>query len=295
MQQNTLDVPILFLIFNRPDTTKTVFSQIKKFRPKRFFIAADGPRAGMEGELEKCVEARSIINDIDWECDLKTLFREKNLGCKVAISSAINWYFDNVEEGIIIEDDCLPSSSFFNFCKELLLKYRDDPRIMSISGTNVLKEWISASRSYFFSHYGGIWGWASWRRAWALYDVNMSYWNRRSSRKKIKDQLADKEQWEAIVKIFNQVAAGKVNTWDFQWVFTIMLNSGLSIIPSKNLVSNIGWQVNATHTNADNEYFSNLTSYEIEFPLKENNDVVADALFDRRHAELGYLPKKNSK
>jgi len=287
MAQKGLQSPVLFLIFNRPDTTQRVFNEIRKAKPRYLYVGADGPRAEREGEAEKCRVTRAIIDQVDWDCKVYTLFRDSNLGCKAAVSSAITWFFENVEEGIIVEDDCLPNQSFFRFCDYLLRKYKDDERIMAISGTNLLKEWKSDSLSYFFSYYGGIWGWASWKRAWALYDVRMELWKKWSTRKKIKNLLDDREQWKEMKKIFRKVYKDEISTWDYQWVFTKFVHSGLSIIPARNLVTNIGWQSESTHTSTDNKNISNLPVYEMDFPLHDNGDVRADRLFDRRFAEIG--------
>lgn len=176
MSEFKLNVPVLLLIFNRPDTTQRVFHEIRGASPLQLFISADGPRENKPGEFEKCQITRDIVRQVDWDCEVYTNFRDKNLGCKIAVSSAIDWFFENVEEGIILEDDCLPSFSFFRFCEELLEKYRDDERIMQIGGTNLLSEWQRSDDSYYFSKYGAIWGWATWRRAWQYYDVNMKLW-----------------------------------------------------------------------------------------------------------------------
>ena len=165
-----MKTPVLFLVFNRPDTTKQVFEAIRQAQPPRLYIASDGHRSDREGEWEKVKTVRDyVVNNIDWDCEVKTLFREKNLGCRIAVSTAISWFFENEEQGIILEDDCFPDQSFFPFCEELLWKYQDDKRIMMITGTNSLGTWKSELQSYHFSIYGSIWGWATWKRAWNLY------------------------------------------------------------------------------------------------------------------------------
>ena len=174
METNKFNTPILFLIFNRPDTTFKVFEEIRKIKPAKLYIAADGPRPNVIGEEEKCTASRNIIKQVDWDCDVKTLFREKNLGCKIAVSSAISWFFENVEEGIILEDDTFPTQSFFWFCQELLDFYRNDSRIMHISGNNFQLGKIRGEGSYYFSKYNHIWGWATWKRAWRFYDVSLN-------------------------------------------------------------------------------------------------------------------------
>ena len=165
--------PILFLIFNRPETTKKVFSAIKEVQPPRLYIAADGPRSEQPDEADHCELARTIATKVDWDCEVKTLFRDQNLGIRIAVSQAIDWFFEQEPEGIILEDDCLPDQSFFWFCKELLEKYRNDTRIMHIGGTNFQFGKNRTNYSYYFSRYAHIWGWASWRRAWEYYDEKL--------------------------------------------------------------------------------------------------------------------------
>lgn len=245
-----LKTPILFLIFNRPDTTEKVFEKIKKQKPKYLYVAADGARHDKEGEAEKCIQTREIINKIDWDCELKTLFRDKNLGCKVAVSSAINWFFEHVEEGIILEDDCLPSDSFFSYCEELLEKYRYDSRIMHISGENPL-DMAFNDKSYYFSKISHIWGWATWRRAWQKYDPEFENFDIFIQNNLIKDVFSEKHVQDYWNKIFTRVKEGKINTWDYQWTYALFVNNGLSINPNKNLISNIGFGVEgATHTDS---------------------------------------------
>ena len=168
------DVPILFLVFNRPETTHQVFEAIKKQRPKYLFVAADGARTDKEGEAAKCEEVRKLIlENINWACEVKTLFRNENLGCGLAVSQAITWFFEQVEEGIILEDDCLPSGSFFSFCSVLLERYRNDEKVFMIGGFSLLPENTKSKYDYFFNTFGGIWGWATWKRSWSLYEYKI--------------------------------------------------------------------------------------------------------------------------
>lgn len=257
-----LNTPVLFLIFNRPDTTKQVFETIRKARPKQLFIAADGPRLNKPGEKEKVQTTREIVSNVDWDCDVKTLFRDKNLGCKIAPCSAIDWFFENVEEGIILEDDCLPDQSFFRFCEELLEKYRDDMRIGQICGFNPLIKSDIQNESYLFSKFGPTWGWASWRRAWNKYDVTILSWDeikKRNIVSFITDSYLEKK-WR--IDIFNEIYNNKMDAWDYQWSFAKLINSFLSIIPSKNLIKNIGFGEEATHTKGKIDE-KLLTSFEI--------------------------------
>src|SRR5271165_4717676 len=168
--------PILFLVFNRPETTRRVFETIRAARPPKLYVSADGPRAGRAGEPQRCDEARRIATSVDWPCEVKTLFRDANLGCKMGVSTGISWFFDQEPEGIILEDDIVPLPSFFDYCDELLARYRDDERVAMISGCNPIANDFRVDESYFFARFCGIWGWASWRRAWRHYDVNISAW-----------------------------------------------------------------------------------------------------------------------
>ena len=259
-----LVTPVLFLIFNRPDTTKKVFNAIRQAKPRQLFIAADGPRENVKGEKERCVQARKIIEQVDWDCKVKTLFRDKNLGCKIAVSSAIDWFFENVEEGIILEDDCLPSQSFFWFCQELLNKYKYDTRVLHIGGTNPI-DLIDMSNTYYFSKYNRIWGWATWRRAWKYFDYKIKIWPE-VKKEKIHFYFFKKNEGIIWEKIWDNVYANKIDTWDYQW-FLCRLIQGKAIIPSVNLVSNIGFNNDATHTKNLVQSLANLPRGEIISPL----------------------------
>ena len=277
ISSNLLNTAVLFLVFNRPDLTKQVFQEIRKIKPPRLYVAADGPRAEKIGELEKVEQVRKIATQVDWECEVKTLFREKNLGGGRAVSSAITWFFENEEMGIILEDDCLPSQSFFWFCEELLERYKNDMRIMLVSGYNKQETWSSNQYDYFFSHFGGIWGWASWKRAWQHYDFEMRQLEEFTKFKNFKHLLGNKLGLIREKQMKN-VFLKDIDFWDYQWGFARHINSGLACVPSKNLVENIGFGEDATHT----QYGScDIKKYEITFPLKENRFVVADRKYDQ--------------
>jgi len=242
------NTPILFLIFNRPDTTEKVFQKIREVQPRQLFVSADGPRSNRTNENHACVETRKIINKIDWKCDLHTNFSKNNLGCRIGVSSGIDWFFNQVEEGIILEDDCVPDISFFNFCHTLLEYYRNDERIMHIGGVNLQDGVIRGTGSYYFSKINHIWGWATWRRAWNKYDVNISSYPHLIAQNTLAQLFPDsaiKKYWQ---KNFNLVHTKQKDTWDIQWLFTMMVNNGLAILPNKNLISNIGYNLSATHT-----------------------------------------------
>ena len=263
---HSLSTPVLFLVFNRPDTTQIVFDEIRKAQPAQLFVAADGPRKDHPADKELCKKTREIIQQVDWDCKVFTRFQDENLGCKIGVSSAIDWFFSNVEEGIILEDDCVPDQSFFPFCQELLEKYREDERVMMISGDNLQFGLNRAQDSYYFSRYFLIWGWATWKRSWKHYDVDIKTWPEIRENGYLTNILSEKrvvKYWESI---FNSVNNGSINTWDYQWVFSCWIQGGLSITPNNNLVSNIGFDERGTHTKGDT-IFSKLPLDIMKFPL----------------------------
>jgi hypothetical protein len=256
--------PILFLIFNRPSQTQKVFESIQAIRPKFLFVAADGPRENNIHDQEKCKMTRAIIKQIDWECEVKTLFREKNLGCGRAVSSAVTWFFEHVEKGIILEDDCLPITDFFYYCESLLIKYKNDNSIMHIGGRNNLTVKLKYRYSYYYSAYTHIWGWATWKRAWDFYNFKIGSLNN------FEDSLTFyfkkkfiRDYW---IAMFQQFRINPIDTWDYQWTYTVWKNKGLSILPVVNLVTNIGFGNDATHTKTDSSSkFTKVSS--IHLPL----------------------------
>lgn len=253
--------PILLLIYNRPDSTKRVFEEIRKQKPKYLYIAADGPKDGHWGK-KLCTDARKIAEQIDWDCELKTLFRDKNMGCKYAVSSAISWFFDHVEEGIILEDDCLPNSSFFIYCEELLKKYKNNDKIKMICGTSYQPKPLN-SETYYFSKYVHVWGWATWKRAWHLYNHSLDEEVETDRKNIITQTFKDKREqklWENNLNLINN----GFDTWDYQWMYWIWKDDGICIIPWKNLVSNIGFGDNATHTYGEQSPQSKMQQFELE-------------------------------
>jgi hypothetical protein len=240
--------PVAFIIFNRPDVTEKVFQAIRQAQPRKLLVIADGPRADRPGEAEKCAAARAIIDQVDWECEVLTNYSDINLGCKYRVSSGIDWVFAEVEEAIILEDDCLPAPSFFQFCQTLLEKYRHDERIMAICGNNFQNSQSRTPYSYYFSKYNHIWGWASWCRAWQHYDVNMKTWPEfldSGLMQYVSDGKAEEKFW---TENFQQAYKGAADTWDYQWTYACWSQGALSILPDSNLISNIGFGDEATHT-----------------------------------------------
>ena len=289
-----LTTPILFLVFNRPEATKTVFEEIKKAKPTTLFISSDGPRTNYPAEKEVVLKIRKdLLASINWPCTVKTLFREKNLGCKYAASGAIDWFFDNVEQGIVLEDDCLPSQGFFKFCQKILNKYKDDQRIMHVSGTNV--EGVSSTNeTYFFTKVYNAWGWATWRRAWKLYDIDVKQWPKFKKEGWMRDfsrsYLDSVENIRGMDNIYNN----KLDTWDYQWVFSCMLNNGLSIIPKVNMIKNIGFDEKGTHMDRfDKNKLLELRT--LPLPFKENNFMIESRHYHHSAARFfhkGRIAKK---
>ena len=258
-RERKITTPVLFLIFNRPDLTQKVFNAIRDVKPSKLFVAADGPRVSKPEDKEKCFASRKIIEQADWECDVQTLFREENLGCRIAISSAIDWFFENVDEGIILEDDCLPSKSFFWFCQELLEKFRDDERVMQINGNYYLDGLIEFKESYYFSALNGCWGWATWKRAWKQFDSEMTGYHDFKKAGSIKKYFKDKDISDWMLSYLDEAAMPNCNIWSTQWAYAIMRSNGLSITPTVNFVQNIGFTKEAT--TGSHESFKKYTEY----------------------------------
>src|SRR5918999_5944350 len=233
----SLQVPVAFIIFNRPEPTARVFAEIARARPSRLIVVADGPRTDVPGEAELCARARAVIKAVDWECEVVTEFSDRNLGCRTRVSSGLDFVFDIAEEAIILEDDCLPHPGFFSFCESLLERYRDNEKVMVISGDNFHGGRRYTPFSYFFSRFVHIWGWASWRRAWKHYDLEMKQWPKLRDTNwlnRMFERDRDAAYWR---EIFDKVAAHEINTWDYQWLFSCWSKDGLSITPEINLVS----------------------------------------------------------
>ncbi len=275
-----LETAVLFLVFNRLDTTKQVFEAIKKAKPPRLYIGSDGARESKEDEKERVEAVRNyILDNIDWDCEVKTLFREKNLGCKMAVSGAIDWFFENEEQGIILEDDCLPSQSFFWYCEELLNRYKDDMRIWHISGNNFHFGWQrDKDYSYYFGGiYGSIWGWASWANRWKKYDVEMKNYDNLKTKKYLENCYDGSIAVKSRLNEFESIKSG-LDTWDFQWVYCRWINNGLTIIPSINLVKNLGFGEEATHTFNKKDKRANMNFYNISLPLKHPSFIIRDTI-----------------
>ena len=269
------------MVFNRPDVTAKCFEAIRAARPARLYVAADGARADRQGEAERCEQVRTIATSVDWPCEVKTLFRSENLGCRRAVSGAIDWFFESEPEGIVLEDDCLASADWFRFAEEMLERYRDDERIMCVSASHFHGAAHAPECSYFFSRHNHCWGWASWRRAWALYDSDMAAWPSLRARNWLLGigygNRAFASYW---LDIFDRVHAGTINSWAYRWTFSCWSQSGLTVLPGRNLVSNIGFDDNATHTTAGNPLEGATPLESLAFPLNHPSRVTPDLAAD---------------
>ncbi len=273
--------PILVLIFNRPDKAKGLFDIIRRQKPMKLYVAADGPRKDRHNEEDLCLQARAVFNNIDWPCEVKTFFRDENAGCGRAVREGITGFFRNEECERILEDDCHPHDDFFPFCQEMLAKYRHDNRVKIISGTNFQQGIRWGSNSYYFSHLFHVWGWATWRRSWNEYCYNMDDHDD-SLLKEFKKRFPNsrlRQYWEYI---FRMMKTEPVDTWDYQLFFSIVKNNGLTIIPNTNLVSNIGFGDDATHTQQDDPRWSEQATHplgSIKHPTSVRCNNLADTYY----------------
>lgn len=277
-----LKIPVLFLLFNRMDTTKQVFEAIRKAKPARLYIACDGAHKEKKKEADKVNAIRDyVLTNIDWDCEVNTLFRDNNLGCKRAVSEAITWFFKHESQGIILEDDCLPSQSFFWFCEEMLNHYKDDLRVWHISGNNFQWGKKRGSADYYFSNYTHIWGWATWADRWKEYDVTINTLKEFKKTQQIKNIFDNRREQKFWLSAFEMVNTDKISAWDYQWSYCAFINHGLSILPNKNLVKNIGFSEGATHTHDLESKMANIATNELVFPIEHPKFIIRNKEADK--------------
>lgn len=281
MSRARLRVPVALLLFNRPRHTQRVLEAIRAARPGKLFAIADGPRPDRPGEAPLCEAARRVVDEMEPDCELIRDYSPVNLGCGRRVAGGLARVFEQVEEAIVLEDDCLPDPSFFRYCDDLLERYRHDTRVMMISGTNDLIEWKPEARSYHYSRYGSVWGWASWRRAWSHYDFEMRSWALPESRRRLAAALGDDEQRAHRSAVCEAAARGQIDTWDYQWTYARLVRGGLTAVPSRNLVSNIGFGNSATHTARRAGAGADLPRFPMSFPLRPPTVMEADRDYDR--------------
>ena len=275
-----IQTPVAYIIFNRPSLTKKSFSVLQKNQPSQLFIIADGPRSGHPKDEKKCAEVRKIVEQINWPCKVYHNYAKTNLGLKQRVSSGLNWVFDNVERAIVIEDDCVAHQDFFHFCDVLLEHYADDEKISLITGDNFQKGNWRGEASYYFSKYAHCWGWATWRRSWKNYQEDITFWPKWKNSDSWQEQMPDKIERKYWTLIFDRVAKGQIDSWAYPWTASVWYNGGLTVTPNMNLVSNIGFGEDSSHTLNKHSIFSNMPLQklgELKHPKKVEKDLEADS------------------
>ena len=291
MTNGELDVPVVLIIFNRPEHTRAVFDEIAAVRPGRLFVIADGPRPGRPEDARKCAASRAILDRLNWRCDVRTDFAETNLGCGRRIASGLDWVFDQVDRAIILEDDCLPDMSFFRFCAEILDKYQDDPRIRTITGSSFLRGKTRSRWSYYFSKFHCTWGWATWRRSWQDVDISMQNWPEVRDGGWLIDILGSRRKARFFASRFDRTYQGRLNSWTYPYQFSCWLGNGLAVTPNRNLISNVGSGEAATNVLPDAPFLHQRRDA-MPFPLVHPPFVVVDRLSDDEMFRRRCLPEQ---
>lgn len=272
-----MTTPLLLLVFNRPDHTAKLIDALRPVQPKHLYVVADGPRDGVDGEAERCAKVRQLVDNIDWNCSITRLYRECNLGCAQSVGGGISWFFEQVTEGIILEDDCIPDPSFFRFCTEMLEYYREDDGVMHIGGCNFQGGIWRGEGDYYFSIFNHVWGWATWRSSWSKFNYEI-------------DPKGDAEMirfvnhgptWIQLQYEFEAVVDGSIDSWGYRWTYACWKHKGLSIIPNVNLVQNIGFGEESTHTSEGRDTQSQLQLASISFPLNHPKKTKINRKADR--------------
>ncbi len=276
--------PVLLLVFNRPDKVRQLIKALETIRPTTLYVSADGPRTQVAADLKKCAETRALFSKLPWPCTVHTNFSDVNLGCKQGPVAGISWFFSHVEAGIILEDDCIPDPSFFTFCTTLLTHYEDDQAVMHISGNNFQDGVIWGDGSYYFSLYTHSWGWATWRRAWEKYAPALEAFKEFDQSDKIKTLPLSSKAQDFWIKNFRQTLAG-TDSWDSLWLYTVWHSGGVALLPNKNLVTNIGFDSEATHTTSTSKAanIQTKTLATIVHPTTQTVQTEADELTFERH------------
>ncbi len=292
MSSCSTSAPVALIIFKRPELTAKVFEAIRQAQPSTLVVIADGARANKKDEAEACAAARAVTEKVDWPCRVVRHYSDKNLGCRDRVSSGLDLVFNEFDRAIILEDDCVPELSFFRFCEELLERYRNDERVMAISGDNFQFGNRQIEHSYYFSRYPHVWGWATWRRAWQHYDVKITNWPQMRKDGWLVQLLQDNAAVKFWQASFQSVYDRQIDTWDHQWTYACWQQNGLTALPRTNLISNIGFGTEATHTKR-NSRFSKMAVSPMRFPLSHPPQVVRDEQADdytqRHNFNLNFL------
>jgi hypothetical protein len=276
-----LRAPVAMAVFARPDLTARVLDAVRAARPSRLLVFANAPRPEVPGEAELCAATRALFDRVDWPCELETRFADFHMDLRESVGSGIGWVFERAEEAIILEDDCLPEPSFFPFCDELLERYRDDERVWAISGDDFRFREAPAAESYVFSRYPLIWGWATWRRAWRNFDDEVRAWPELRDSGWLDELLGDRYSAQYWTHQFESLRQG-LDAWDYAWVLACWIGGGLTALPTRNLVSNLGFRADATHTReaAGPSPFAALPTEPLDFPLVHPPAVARDEATD---------------
>lgn len=283
MTSTALDVPVVFIVFNRPEVTRRVFAEIARQRPRQLFIVSDGPRPQREGEAQRVDQTRAITEVINWPCEVHRNYAEANMGCKRRVSSGIDWAFSLVDRAIILEDDCLPAPAFFDYCKDMLSRYEHEQRVFAVSGSFFGEE--TGSPGHYFSSYALMWGWATWRSRWQHYRVNPTDYS----------SVLLRTWWRRPIvlaywlQISRRIASGALDTWDIQWILTVWRHGALACRPNRNLVENLGFGADATHTDNANSELGRLRRSEDTEGLQDclaplRAELARDKIDERRWA-----------
>jgi hypothetical protein len=288
-----MTTPVILIIFRRPELTARVLRAIAEAKPRTLLVVADGPRPDRPDDLEACRAARAVIDRANWGCEVIKNYSDVNLGCGRRPGSGITWAFEQVDEAIVLEDDCVPHPSFFPFCGELLERYRDDERVMHIAGSMLRPQPIPTPYSYAFSQFNLAWGWATWRRAWRHFDASVRLWPELQRTSWLADLVEEDSAvtyWSREFKMAFE-RDGDVSYWDHQWTFACWAHSGLSVAPRINLISNVGCGPQATHTFHDGDPCSNVRASEMTFPLAHPPNVLQTKEWDRTFLRDVILPR----
>ncbi len=282
-------ISVLFIVFNRPDKTRKVFEAIRFAQPSKLYIAADAPRYNRPEDQENCSLTRVITERVDWPCDVKRLYQNTNQGCSLGPRAAFDWFFSQEEEGIILEDDCVPHPDFFSFAAAMLDRYRNDQRIISINGSNLGYQ-LRTGDSYTYSRFMNMWGWATWANRATAVDYKLEEWRRIRHPllwvyRHLKQDLFDTDinwyrYWKD--KFDRTINSEEITWWDWQWVFHQVKNRQLSVVPAHNLITNIGFTPDATHTTVADNPAAHLPVYGLPQPWKHPQNMK----FDRNYEEL---------
>jgi hypothetical protein len=282
------DTPVALFVYNRPEKTRRLVCRIEQLPSSRLRVIADGPNPAEAEDERKCREVREAIDELSDDYEIERDYASSNLGLKERFVTGLSWLFGDLghESAIILEDDCIPDPSFVTFCDRMLEAYEDDEQVWDIAGTNHLGTWKDGDQDYHFSCYGGIWGWATWRSSWQVYDVEMEGWDDPRVRERIRSFIGDEDQFAYLENVYDEASSGENETWDYPWGFSRHANEALSVVPSRNLVENIGFDAEATNTKAESHPLEPPSVHSLDESVRVRDRVVRDEEYDRRLHDL---------